>query len=87
MSQASAIRLTAKLYDARDYVRRMTTREEYASRIAEYQDYIWRAMAKWKLSKIEATMKLAKTLEHNPHAQAAMFAAYVEMIEPSEDRV
>lgn len=79
-----AMRLVVKLYDARNYVRRMTTPEEYRRRIGEYQGYIRQACAKWKLSEIEAMMQLAKKVEHEPIVQAGLFAAYVEMIEPSE---
>lgn len=49
MKPENTIRITAKLYEFRDYVRRMTTPEEYQKRIAEDQAYIRRAMLKWNL--------------------------------------
>ena len=81
MNAEKTIQIAAKLYDARNYVRRMTTPEEYRKRIAEYQGYIRRAMEKWKLGEIEATMRLAKGCEREPIVQAGLFAAYVEMTE------
>lgn len=88
MSNENAIRITGKLYEARDFTRRMTTPEEYRKRIAEYQGYIRRAMVKWNVSAIEATMKLASKIEmknwQTPIVQGCLFAAYVEMIEPSK---
>lgn len=87
----NAVRLAAKLYEARDYIRLMMTPQEYTKRIAEYQGYIRRAMAKWKLSEIEAVMKIAGAIEGRAGetriVHACLFAAYVDMVEPQNAEV
>ncbi len=82
-----AVKLASKLYDARDFVRRMLSDDEYRKRIVEYQGYIKLGAQKMKLTPIEAAMKIVKQMSmeigDKPIAQACIFAAYVEMIEPS----
>lgn len=85
----NAVRLTARLYEFRDYVRRMTTPDEYKKNMAEYQSHIRQAMEKWNLDSLPATMKMVKRLQDQQIPEwkisaitAGLFAAYVEMIEP-----
>lgn len=76
-----ALSLVGRLYEAREFLQRMSTAEEYRARIAEYQGYIRQGAAKWKLSELETMIRLASGLKGSPMAQAGLFAAYVEMVE------
>lgn len=82
-----AVRLAAKLYEARDYIQLMLTPAEYRKRIEEYQGYIRRGMTKWNIGALDAAMKLVAKIQmeawQTPIVQACLFAAYVEMVEPS----
>lgn len=79
--QEQAVKIAGKLYEARDFIRRMTTPEEYAKRMAQYQDLIRRAMDKFQVDAMAAVLQLAQTPEIHPISQAGLFAAYVEMTE------
>lgn len=92
MSEASksenAVRITARLYEFRDYVRRMTTPDEYKKHMTEYQSHIRTAMEKWNLDSLPATMRLVERLQQQSIPEwkiniitSGLFAAYVEMIE------
>jgi hypothetical protein len=82
-----AIRITAKLYETRDAARRLWG-SEYQNRITPYRGYIKMAMDKFNLDETQATMKLVKQLQdkdaENGFGVMLIFAAYVEIMEPSQ---
>lgn len=86
MTTETAVKITAKLYEARDFARWLAkTPEEYSERISRYQSYIQCSMKAGRRSAIEAAMHIAKgALVCEPVAQAWILAAYVEMVEPSK---
>lgn len=77
------IKVTAKLYEARDYVRRMQTPEEFKNNMSNYQDYIREGMRRWNVDAIHSMMRLANGVSGDPIVQSGLFSAYVEMVEPS----
>lgn len=79
------IMLAQKLYHARDTMRRFLG-ERYFEKVNSCQDDIRKAMLKFGLSELNATMKLVELLQQrvpdSGMTQAIYLAACVEMLEP-----
>lgn len=82
-----AVKVASKLYEARDTMRRFWA-ERYPTKMEEYQGYIKRKATLEGCDDMKAVMALVKGLqarhEDSGMSQALLFAAYVELIEPSK---
>lgn len=78
------VRIAAKLYDARDTMRRFH-RDQYAARVAEVRPYIDGFANKYGVSTLVAAQQMAKKAadDHNDFMALLVLATAVEMIEPS----
>lgn len=86
MQYEQAIKTCAKLYHYRDTMKSFWG-DRYAAKMDEYKGYIKRKIEKDGCDEMKAVMALVKHLQVNHPdsgmSQGLLFAAYVELIEPS----
>jgi hypothetical protein len=83
MKDQKLIQMTAKLYDARDTLKRLCP-DKFASNISEWQVAIRDIMVRHGWTGIETMIAMMKGAKDEPWRQMWIMAAYVEMVEPSE---
>jgi hypothetical protein len=79
----SLIRMAAKIYEARDTMRRLLG-DRYAGRIARCRPAISAYMEMHGVDEVTAAIRLAKDGD-NPFVTGILFATAVEMVEPPEN--
>jgi len=85
MSSEQLIKISAKLYQCRDTARRFF-REEYKEKIEPYIGLIKTVSRENNIDTLNAVIKIAllDSMQDNGMAQMLLFAAAVEIIEPSK---
>lgn len=83
----NVVQIAAKLYDARDSMRAFWA-DKYPEKMQEWKAIIKITAKRDSLDEMHATMKIVQRLQSMDRdtgmSQALAFAAYVEIVEPSQ---
>lgn len=79
---AQQVQLAAKLYEARDTMRRLLG-ERYAARMAELGGVLKKVAARDSVSEIQAAQVVIKAIDAQGYDALQLLAAAVELVEPT----